>query len=248
LIAAVRSELDAHHISLPIYWGNRNWHPLLADTLRQMAADGIRRALAVVLAAYSSYSSCRQYRENIEDARQAAGPDGPEVDKVRVFYNHPDFISVSADRVRAALDDIPAERRGEARIAFTAHSIPSSMARNCDYERQLTETCRLVADAVGVGPERWQLVYQSRSGRPQDPWLEPDVSDRLRDVAASGVRDVTLVPIGFVCDHVEVLYDLDVEARGTATALGLRLRRAATVGEHPRFIELLAELAREAGG
>ena len=245
LIDALREELRAHGIELPIYWGNRNWHPLLPDTLRQMAGDDIRRALAVVLAAYSSYSSCRQYRENIEDARRAAGADAPQVDKIRVFFNHPDFIAASADRVRAALDHIAPPKRDDVRIAFTAHSIPVSMARSCDYAAQLNETCRLVAGAVGVGPERWQLVYQSRSGRPQDPWLDPDICDHLRSLHAEAVSDVVVMPIGFLSDHLEVLYDLDEEARGVAEHLGMRLVRARTVGTNPRFVAMLRELIEE---
>jgi ferrochelatase len=245
LIAALRQELDRGKVALPIYWGNRNWHPMLPDTLAEMTAAGCQRSLALVLAAYSSYSSCRQYREDIERARAIAGDEAPRVDKVRVFYNHPDFIAANADRVREALEAIAANGPSEPHLAFTAHSIPVSMARNCDYERQLTETCRLVAEAIGVEPGRWRLVYQSRSGRPEDPWLEPDILDHLRGLKDGGVHDVVIHPIGFLSDHIEVLYDLDEEARQLSNELGLNMVRSRTVGVHPQFISMLGELIDE---
>jgi ferrochelatase len=245
LIAALRHELDRHGISLPIYWGNRNWHPLLADTVSEMTAAGIQRALAVVLAAFSSYSSCRQYREDIERARLAVGAGAPCVDKLRVFYNHPEFIAANADRVRVALDSIAADHRDSVRIAFTAHSIPVSMATNCDYEHQLYETCQLVAREVGIAPERSALVYQSRSGRPGDPWLEPDILDHLKDLHGRGVKDVVIHPIGFLSDHMEVMYDLDEEARHLCDAISLTMVRSQTVGTHPRFVSMLRELIVE---
>jgi ferrochelatase len=247
LITELRVELDRLGVTLPIYWGNRNWHPMLADTLAEMTARGHKRALALVLAAYSSYSSCRQYREDVERARASAGADAPRVDKIRVFYNHPDFVATNAERVRTALDTVGGTSSGPsaAHLAFTAHSIPMSMARNCDYERQLTEACRLVAEAVGVGPDRWRLVYQSRSGRPQDPWLEPDILDHLRDLKANGVHHVVIHPIGFLSDHMEVLFDLDEEARQLSAELGLNMVRSETVGVHPGFIAMLGELIRE---
>jgi ferrochelatase len=242
---ALRGELDSHDVKLPIYWGNRNWHPLLPDTIRQMADDGIRRALAVVLAAYSSYSSCRQYCEDVERARQSVGTSAPRIDKVRAFYNHPDFVAANIERLRPALDQIPQKRRAEVPIAFTAHSIPLSMAENCDYEIQLSETCRLVSEGLGIGPERWQLVYQSRSGRPADPWLEPDVCNHLVDLKKRGACDVILMPIGFLSDHIEVLFDLDEEARGVGDELGLNVVRASSVGTHPLFVGMLRELIQE---
>jgi ferrochelatase len=246
LIDTLRRELDRAGIALPIFWGNRNWHPLLTDVLQEMTASGHRWSLALVLAAYSSYSSCRQYREDIERARAAAGENAPRVDKVRVFYNHPDFIAANADRVREALGAIAAVNgQSEAHLAFTAHSIPLSMARTCDYERQLTESCRLVAQAVGVEPARWKLVYQSRSGRPQDPWLEPDILNHLRDLKQRGVHHVVVHPIGFLSDHLEVLYDLDVEARQLADELGLDMVRSRTVGVHRRLIFMLLRLILE---
>jgi len=245
LIAALRPELQHRGIPMPIYWGNRNWHPMLADTMKQMVGDGVRRALAVVLAAYSSYSSCRQYREDIQRAREAVGEAAPRVDKLRVFYNHPGFIAANADRVRDALEQVPADRRGAAHLAFTAHSLPSAMAEGCRYVEQLTETCRLVAEAIGVGPDRWQLVYQSRSGRPTDPWLEPDIVDHLRTLGGRGVADVVVHPVGFLSDHMEVLYDLDNEARRACDATGLNMVRAGTVGMHPAFVAMIGELIEE---
>jgi ferrochelatase len=245
LIAALGPELDRHGITLPIYWGNRNWHPMLADTLRAMADAGVTKALGLVLAAYGSYSSCRQYREDIVQAQGAVGPEAPQVEKIRIFYNHPDFIAANADCVADALRRIPDERRPAAHLAFTAHSIPTAMAGNCRYEEQLRESCRLVAESLHIGTDRWQLVYQSRSGRPTDPWLEPDIRDHLESLHGRGVRDVVVHPIGFLSDHMEVLYDLDDEARQTAGELGLNMVRAATVGTHPLFVGMLRELIQE---
>ena len=245
LIAALRVELDLHGVELPIYWGNRNWNPLLPDTLQTMKDAGIRRALGFVTSAYSSWSSCRQYRENVADARAAIGSDAPEVDKIRVFYNHPDFISANADLVRKSLDQIPTERRARAHLAFTAHSIPTSMSGTCDYVQQLSESCRMVAEAAGVSQHRWRLVYQSRSGRPQDPWLEPDICDHLKTLKQSGVDDVVVVPVGFLSDHMEVLFDLYCEAADACKEIGLNMVRCATVGTHPTFIGMIRKLIQE---
>jgi protoporphyrin/coproporphyrin ferrochelatase len=239
LVAALETELRAHGIALPVYFGNRNWHPFLADTLREMHADGVRRALGFLTSAYSSYSGCRQYRENLFDAQQAIGPDAPEVPRLRMLYNHPGFVAANADRVREALAQVGAD----AHVAFTAHSIPAAMAKSCAYEAQLSETARLVAEAAGVAD--WQVVYQSRSGPPQVPWLEPDVCDHLEAVAARGVQRVVLSPIGFLSDHLEVLFDLDVEAREVAERLGLELARAGTVGTHPAFVGAIREAIQE---
>ncbi len=249
LIESLRIELAAQGIDLPIYFGNRNWHPMLPDEMRRMKADGVRRALAFVTAAYSSYSSCRQYIQNIDDARsQVEG--APEVDKIRVFFNHPLFIQAQIQQVSAALEKIPAPRRAEARILFTAHSIPSSMASGCGYEAQLLETARLVATALGRSAQgdagRWAMVYQSRSGPPQVPWLEPDVGDVLKTLAAEGsAKDVVIAPIGFLSDHIEVLFDLDTEAAEIAAHLGLNMVRAATVGTHPLFVRMIGQLIAE---
>jgi protoporphyrin/coproporphyrin ferrochelatase len=243
LIAALQQELAAHGPHLPIYWGNRNWHPLLADTLREMRDAGVKRALAFFTSAFSSYSGCRQYRENIAAAQQEVGEGAPQVDKLRVFFNHPGYIEPVAENARAALAQVPAERRAHAKVLFTAHSIPMGMADNCRYVPQLQESCRLVAESVGSS--NWQLVYQSRSGPPTQPWLEPDVLDVLRTEATAGTRDIVIVPIGFISDHMEVLYDLDTEAKDLARELGIHLVRAATVGTHPRFIRMIRELIVE---
>jgi len=237
---ALLEELQRLGIDLPIFWGNRNWHPLLPDTMAEMASQGIRRVLAVVLAGYSSYSSCRQYLENIEAAREAVGAAAPVVDKVRAFFNHPEFVAASAECLAEALAGFE-----HAEVAFTAHSIPAAMAQQCDYAAQLTEAGRLVAEACGVDPGRWQMVYQSRSGRPQDQWLEPDVVDHMRSLHERGVEAVVVHPIGFLSDHLEVLFDLDVEAAAVSAELGLRFKRAATVGVHPRFVGMLGELIAE---
>ncbi|MEO8606439.1 MAG: ferrochelatase [Chloroflexota bacterium] len=243
LIDALREEFDQHGVDLPIYWGNRNWHPLLADTLRQMAADGVQNALAFLTSAYSSYSGCRQYREDIQRAQDEVGVDAPQVSVLRKFYNHPGFIEPNVENIRAALDQIPVDRQPAAHLVFTAHSIPESMARTCTYQAQLMETCRLIADRIGY--KNWQMVYQSRSGAPGQPWLGPDVNEYLRTLHAQNVTDMVIAPVGFISDHMEVLYDLDVEARQTAAELGLNLVRAATVGVHPAFISMIRELVLE---
>jgi ferrochelatase len=206
-----------------------------------MKADGIQRALAFVTSAYSSYSGCRQYRENIEQAREVVGEGAPQVDKLRVFYNHPHFIEPSADRIREALSRFPAGQR--IYVIFTAHSLPLSLAKTSDYQKQLEETARLVAEQSGV--EHWKLVFQSRSGSPSQPWLEPDILDYLRKIRTLGIRQVVVAPIGFISDHMEVAYDLDIEAKDLAIELGMTLVRAATVGTHPVFIRMIRELMEE---
>jgi ferrochelatase len=243
LLEALRRTLDARGPRLPLYWGNRNWHPFLGDTLRAMAGDGVRRALAFVTSAHSSYSGCRQYLEDIARARDEVGPGAPIVEKLRTFHDHPGFVEANADRVRDALATLPPARRAAARIVFTAHSIPVAMASGCDYVRQLRETCALVAAAVPQEP--WALVYQSRSGSPAQPWLEPDVLDHLDALEREGVADVVVAPVGFVSDHMEVVYDLDTESRARAAALGLGLVRAGTAGTHPAFVEMIRELVEE---
>ena len=243
LLAALRTEFDAAGLKLPLYFGNRNWHPLLPDTLRQMKADGVRRAIAFFTSAFSSYSGCRQYRENIAAAQAEVGPGAPEVDRLRMFFNHPGYIEPMIERTRTALEQIPAAQRSAATILFSAHSIPLTMAQNCEYEVQLHEASRLVAD--GVGHENWQVVYQSRSGPPSQSWLEPDVSVVIKELAARGTRDVVVVPVGFISDHMEVLYDLDEEARQVAEQSGLNFVRAGTVGTHARFVRMIRELVEE---
>ena len=244
LIAALEAELERNGPRLPVYWGNRNWHPLLPDTLRKMKQDGIRRALAFVTSAYSSYSGCRQYRENIIRAQSEAGAGAPEVDKVRAFFNHPAFIEATVERVGEALRAVPAEVRGNVQIVYTAHSIPLSMADTSDYVKQLEEVRRLVSSALGYKND--VLVYQSRSGAPGQPWLEPDILDYLRGLKAKNLASAVVVaPIGFISDHMEVLYDLDIEARQLCDLLGLPMTRAKTVGVHPKFIGMIRELILE---
>ena len=244
LLAALRSELERNGPQLPIYWGNRNWHPMLTDTLAQMKADGARRALAFVTSAYSSYSSCRQYLENIAAARVFAGEGAPIIDKIRAYYNHPLYIAATAEKVQEALEQMAPERRAAAHIVFTAHSIPSAMAEHCLYSQQLTEAARLVSAQLGREPG--PVVFQSRSGPPTQPWLAPDILDHLRTVAAEGqAKDVVIVPIGFVSDHMEVVYDLDTEARALSAELGLNMVRAACVGTHPKFVAMIRELILE---
>ncbi len=245
LISALQPALTAAGVALPVYWGNRNWHPLLPDTLQQMQADGIRRAIAFFVSAYSSYSGCRQYRENIIAARDTVGPAAPQVDKLRVYYNHPDFIAANTECLQAAIAALPEAERGRCQVAFCAHSIPTTMANTCHYVRQLEETARLVASAAGIPEDRFRLVWQSRSGRPQDPWLEPDICDHLRSLQAAGATSVVLSPIGFLSDHMEVLYDLDTEAKTVCGEIGVTMSRAATVGTHPRFIAMIVDLLRE---
>jgi ferrochelatase len=241
LIAALKQELDAHGPRLPIYWGNRNWHPLLPDTLAQMAQDGIKNALAFVTSAYSSYSSCRQYRQNINDAQAAVGPTAPRVEKLRVFYNHPLFIEANVDQIRAALAQL--DNAASVNMVFTAHSIPESMAANCDYAVQLSEAGGLIATALGI--KNWQLVYQSRSGSPSQPWLGPDIVEHIRKLDREGVKNVVVAPIGFVSDHMEVVYDLDVEARTVADELGMKMIRASTAGTHSAFVKMIRQLMLE---
>ena len=245
LIDAVTTELREHDIHLPIYWGNRNWTPFLKDTMQEMQRAGVQRSLAFFTSGYSSYSGCRQYRENILDVQAELGDSAPVVEKLRMFYNHPDFIAANADRVRDAVQQLPEEARSSFQIAFTAHSIPNSMAGGCDYEQQLTETCRLLAEELSIPAERWNLVYQSRSGRPEDPWLEPDILDHIRVLKSREVTALIVAPIGFLSDHMEVLFDLDEEAALLCKELGISMSRAGTVGTHPQFVTMIRKLIQE---
>jgi len=244
LIEALEAELKKNGPRLPIYWGTRNWHPLLPDTLRKMKQEGIRRAVAFVTSAYSSYSGCRQYREDIARAQSEVGVGAPEVDKLRAFFNHPGFVEATIERVGDALRAVPADARQNVQIIYTAHSVPLSMANTSDYVVQLEEVRRLVSGVLGQKNDA--LVYQSRSGAPGQPWLEPDVLDYLRGVKENNLASaVVLAPISFVSDHMEVLYDLDVEARQVCDSLGLPMTRARTVGVHPKFIGMVRELILE---
>ena len=249
LLAAVRADFAADGLDLPVYWGNRNWHPMLADTFAQMRDDGVRRALAFVTSAFGGYSSCRQYQEDITAARAAVGPDAPVVEKLRQFWDHPGFVEPHVDAVRAALSQLDPDRRDHTRLVFTAHSVPVSMADSAGphggrYTAQLTETARLV-HAAAAPDLPYDLVWQSRSGPPHVPWLEPDINDHLTALAAKGVTAVVVSPIGFVSDHLEVIWDLDTEARDTATRLGLEYVRAQTPGTDPRFVTMVRELVQE---
>ena len=243
LIAALEVELTNHGISLPVYFGNRNWHPMLRDTLATMRSDGVKNALVFVTSAYSSYSGCRQYREDVMTALDALGEQSMRFDKIRVFYNHPGFIEPMVRRLREARDSLPENRRESTEVIFTAHSVPVSMAKGSAYERQLREASRLVADLAGA--TRYRLAWQSRSGPPQIPWLEPDVLGELDRLHESGVRDVIVVPIGFISDHLEVLFDLDVEAQQRANELGMTMIRVPAVGTDPVFVAMIRELIEE---
>ena len=244
LIAALKDEFAQRGPMLPVYWGNRNWHPMLADTLRQMKKDGIKRALAFVTSAYSSYSGCRQYREDIARAQAEVGEGAPQVEKLRALFNHPGFLGATEDRLTEALAQLPADARQKVQVVYVAHSIPLSMANTSDYVKQLEEVRRLASEAVGVKNDA--LVYQSRSGPPGQPWLEPDILDYLREVKEKNLASaVVIAPISFISDHMEVLYDLDIEAKQLCDSLGLPMARAKTVGVHPKFISMIRELVVE---
>ena len=237
-IAALEGKLADEGPRLPVYWGNRNSAPLLTDTLRKMAEEGIKSAIAYVTSMFSSYSGCRQYREDL--FRAGEGVEGvPRIDKLRVAYNHPGFVGAMVDRVREARATAP----DGAALLFTAHSLPLAMAANADYEAQLDDTCGLVAQ--GLGEDRWWLAFQSNNARSGDPWLTPTVEDSLASIREAGHRAVLVAPIGFVCDHMEVVLDLDVEARACAEDLGLGYCRAVTVGTHPAYVEMVRELIVE---
>jgi len=256
LIAALEKELEEHGPKLPVYWGNRNWHPMLAYTLRQMKADGVHRALAFVTSAYSSYSGCRQYRENIARAQAEVGEGAPEIEKLRVFFNHPGFLEATEERIKDAIselrdtslrsgaDEASAPTQANLQVVYVAHSVPMSMATTSDYVKQLEEVRRLSSAALGIRNDA--LVYQSRSGAPGQPWLEPDILDYLREVKGKNLADgVVIAPISFISDHMEVLYDLDIEARQLCESMELPMARAKTVGVHPSFVAMIRELILE---
>jgi len=251
LIAAIEAEFAATGIELPVYWGNRNWKPYVADAVRAMRDGHVARALVFATSATSSFSGCRQYRNDMQQARTVAGAGAPELVKLRHYFDHPGFIAANADHVRAALETLPAAHRDTARLVFTAHSIPVTMndesgpLRNGLYRKQQYETARLVSALVRGPGADFDLVWQSRSGPPQVPWLGPDVNDHLKSLAGHGVQAVVVCPTGFVSDHVEVIWNLDTEARETAAALGMHFARAATVGTHPAFVTAIRELVQE---
>ena len=231
LIEALRTELE-----LPVYWGNRNWHPMLADTVEQMRTDGVRRVLALATSAYGSYSGCRQYREDLDRAG-AAIPDAPAIDKLPPFFDHPGFISAAVARLREALGRLP-----DAEVVYAAHSIPVSMAQSSPYEQQLRDTAAKVHAMAGA-PGSPLLAFQSRSGPPGQPWLEPDIGDYIHQTSA---KRLIVAPIGFLSDHMEVLYDLDTEAAGIARERGIEFVRAATVGTHPDFVNAIRQMVQDA--
>jgi len=242
LIAALEGELAAHRIDLPVYWGNRNWHPYLNDTILEMRDAGIKRAIAYVTSTFSSYSGCRRYREDLFAATD--GIEGaPVIDKLRYGYNHPDFIAAVADRVREALAALPHRERDSAPLIFTAHSLPVAMAEHAAYEAQLMEASRLVAGEVGR--DSFELAYQSNNASYGNAWLTPRIEDMLVEKAQAGESHVVVAPIGFVCDHMEVVLDLDVDARKIAAEHGLTMVRAGTVGSHPAFVAMIRELIEE---
>jgi ferrochelatase len=240
--AGLQSRLAASGHPVPVYVGMRNWHPLLPDTLRAMHDAGVRHAIGFIAAAQHSYSSCQQYRENVAAARAEIRREGRDVEITFAgsWFDHPLWIAANAGHVREAIARLPEALRSEARLVFTAHSIPVSMAAGSRYQEQLEQSSRLVADAAGV--RDWALVYQSRSGRPGDPWLEPDVCDYLRRARADGLAAAVLCPIGFVCDHVEVLYDLDHEAAAVCAQIGLPMTRAEAVNDDPLFLDMMADV------
>ena len=229
------SALETQSLGLPVYWGNRNWHPMLGDTVERMRDDGVQRALAIATSAFGSYSGCRQYREDIEAAR-AAVAGAPEIDKLPPFWNHAGFIDTMVDRSREALANLPG-----ADVVYTAHSIPVSMAQSSPYEAQLRDASRRVNQQLGLGEP--VLVFQSRSGPPSQPWLEPDIGDYIRRTES---KRLAVVPIGFLSDHMEVIYDLDLEAAALARERGIEFVQAGTAGTHPRFVAGLIELVRDA--
>ncbi|HLA85122.1 MAG TPA: ferrochelatase [Thermoguttaceae bacterium] len=246
LLASLVHELNAHGPSLPVYWGNLHWHPLLADTLRDMADDGIRRALAFVTSAFGSHAGCRVYLDAIERARGEIGDKAPRVDKIRLFYNHPNFVEAVADRAAEAFGTLDEVDRDAARLVFTSHSLPVGMARTSDYEEQLAEACRLIAKRLGRG--EWRLCYQSRSGPPSQAWLEPDLGKQIIAWHEAGeVRDeaLVLVPIGFLLENMELVYDLDIEIAGLCDERGIKMARAAAAGNHPRVVEMIRLLVEE---
>ncbi len=256
LVAAIRADLAAHGIEMPVFWGNRNWAPYLDEAIEDLVAFGARRVLCFVTSAYSSYSGCRQYRENLAAAaaRVSTQDTGPEFVKLRTYFDHPGFIEPFIDAAVTALEGLPQSMQREAPLVFTTHSIPLSQAETSGpvggaYVAQHRAAAALVSAGVaqrtGVPDRAWDLVYQSRSGSPSQPWLEPDVGDHIELLAASGVEGAVIVPVGFVSDHVEVLWDLDEEAAARAHRLGLVLSRAATPGIEARFVSMVRELVEE---
>jgi ferrochelatase len=243
LITCLEAELGRVDIELPVYFGNRNWKPMLADTVRQMRDNGVKQALALFTSSFSSYSACRQYHENLAEAQAITGENAPTFHKLRMYFNHPGFIETMAARVRESIAELPADLRAETRLVFTAHSIPQGMADNCEYVRQLHSSAKLICEEVGQSD--YALVFQSRSGPPNQRWLEPDICDYLDQFAEQGGTAVVISPLGFVSDHIEVLFDLDKEAAEVCRRRGIEMVRSKTAGTHPRFVRMIRELIEE---
>jgi len=241
---AVQQLLDQEGLRLPVYVGMRNWHPYFHETLAQMATEGIKHALGFILSAQQSAAGWERYKENVAEARAQIGSHAPAIEYAAGWYDHPLFIEAVADLTRQAFDQIPPERWEQVPLVFTAHSVPVAMPGTPIYVRQVEVGARLVAQKLGHS--RWLIAYQSRSGDPRTLWLEPDIGAILPQLAADEARDVVVVPIGFVCDHIEVLYDLDTAARRVAAAHGVNLIRAGTVSDHPTFIRMMADVVRKA--
>ena len=240
---SLHESLQTEGLDLPVFVGMRHWHPFVSDTLARMDGLGLSRAIGVILAPHPSPRSRDSYFQAVTEAQKRVGEGAPAVEFVDSWFDHPLFIEALAARLRESFDAIPPARREQTVVLFTAHSIPVEMSEQSGYETSLRRTATLVAEAAGVA--RWRLVYQSRSGQPLERWLEPDVCTALAPLAAEGVKEVVVAPIGFVSDHVEVLYDLDIQARAAAWNAGLEFRRATTAGGHPSFTRLLLTLVRD---
>ena len=243
---ALGRALAQEGLALSVHVGMRNWHPFLHETLAEMKDAGHRRALGIILSSLQTEASWERYAADVAAARDKVGPGAPEVVFAPAWSNHPLFIAAMAERVDEALARVPPARRSAAAVVFTAHSVPVAMASGSPYAAQLEAAARSVAGQIDHS--RWSVAYQSRSGSPRDPWLEPDIGAAIRDLARGGAVDVVVAPIGFVCDHVEVLYDLDVEARAVAADVGLGFHRAAAANDHPAFIAMLVDLVRQSAG
>lgn len=242
--AGLRAAIERDGAGLPVFVGMRNWHPYFSEAIAEMVEKGCRQALGIILSPLQTEASWERYQQNVAEARTRVGPGAPQVTYAPPWFDHPGFIEASADRARVAFDEVPAECRADTPLVFTAHSVPVAMAERSPYVGQLLSASRLVAERLGHG--RWVVAYQSRSGSPSEPWLEPDIGQVIRALAQGGAKDLVVLPIGFACDHVEILYDLDVEAREIARGSGLGLHRAEAVNDHPAFLAMLADLVKQA--
>lgn len=242
--AGLQATIEREGIALPVFVGMRNWHPYFAEAIAEMQEKGCRSALGIILSPLQTEASWERYQRDVAEARARVGPRAPEVTYAPPWFDHPGFIGACAERGRLALEGVPDERRPNTPLVFTAHSVPRAMAHGSPYIGQFGTAARLVAERLGH--DRWMLAYQSRSGSPSEPWLEPDIGEVIRELARDGVQDLVVAPIGFVSDHVEILYDLDVEARNVGKGLGLELHRAKAANDHPAFVGMLADLVKQA--